>query len=98
MEEKNNRPRQITKPWAFLVYIGGDNDLSDDGLKDIQELCNAGASDQIHVGVEIDTRGEHTGSIRYEITERDWEDKAYRTVIDRLPEKNLVSANKYWDA
>lgn len=76
------------KRWAFLAYIAGDNDLSDAGLEDIQELCDEGASEQVHAGIEIDTYGEHTGSIRYEITEPDWTGKAHRTVIERLPEKD----------
>jgi hypothetical protein len=76
------------KKWAFLVYIAGDNNLSDAGLADIQELCDEGASDDVHVGVEIDTVGEHTGSIRYEITPPDWNGKAHRVVLERLPEKD----------
>lgn len=76
------------KHWAILAYIAGDNNLSDAGLEDVRELCDVGASDQVHVGLEIDTYGEHTGSIRYEITEPDWSGRAYRTVIQRLPEKD----------
>lgn len=78
----------LKRKWALLIYIAGDNNLSDYGLIDIQELCEEGASDRIYVGVEIDTYGEHTGSIRYEITEPDWTGKAHRTVIQRLPEKD----------
>lgn len=76
------------KRWTILAYIAGDNNLSDAGLEDIRELCKVGASKAVHVGVEIDTYGEHTGSIRYEITEPDWTGKAYRTVIERLSEKD----------
>ena len=28
------------KPWAMLAYIAGDNNLSDAGLEDIQEMCD----------------------------------------------------------
>ncbi|WP_145168859.1 clostripain-related cysteine peptidase [Rubripirellula lacrimiformis] len=66
--------------------MAGDNDLSDAGIRDIAELCKVGASADVYVGVEIDTRGEHTGSIRYEITEPEEEGIAYRNVIERLPE------------
>jgi hypothetical protein len=76
------------KRWALLAYIAGDNNLSDAGLADIRELCEVGASQDVHVGVEIDTYGEHTGSLRYEITPADWTGKAHRTVIERLPEKD----------
>jgi hypothetical protein len=83
IKKKSQRRR-----WALLIYIAGDNNLSDAGLEDIQEMCNEGASQDIHVGVELDTYGEHTGSIRYEITEPDWSGQAFRTVIQRLPEKD----------
>ena len=73
------------KPWSLLVYIAGDNNLSDLGLQDIQEMCDVGASSRTHVAVEIDTVGEHTGSIRYEIGEPDWSGYAHRQVIERLP-------------
>lgn len=68
--------------------MAGDNDLSDAGIRDISELCEEGSAPNVHVGVEIDTRGEHTGSIRYEITEPDFEGKAHRTVIERLHESD----------
>ena len=81
-------PGRETRHWALLVYIAGDNNLSDAGLEDIQEMCEEGSSSDLHVGVEIDTYGEHTGSIRYEITEPDWTGTAHRKVIERLPEKD----------
>ncbi len=88
MKKIKSKLKPLKKRWGFLIYIAGDNNLSDAGLEDIQELCNEGASDQVHVGVEIDTFGEHTGSVRYEITDPDWTNKAHRTVIERLPEKD----------
>ncbi|HWR57786.1 MAG TPA: clostripain-related cysteine peptidase [Thermodesulfovibrionales bacterium] len=48
----------------------------------------AGASKDVHVAIQIDTKGEHTGSIRYEIAEPDFEGKPHRTVIERLSEEN----------
>ena len=75
-----------SKPWSLLVYIAGDNNLSDYGLSDIIEMCEVGASTNTHVGVEIDTHGEYDGSVRYDITEPDWTGKAHRVVIQRLPE------------
>ena len=85
-----------TKPWGLLAYIAGDNNLSDAGLEDIIELCQVGASGNVHVGVEIDTYGEHTGSLRYEITEPDWTGQAYRTVIERLNEKDSGDPETLW--
>jgi hypothetical protein len=80
--------RGVTKPWAFLAYIAGDNNLSDAGLEDIEELCQTGASEQVHAAVQIDTYGEHDGSVRYEISERDWQGAAHRVVIQRLKESD----------
>jgi hypothetical protein len=80
--------RGVTKPWAFLAYIAGDNNLSDAGLEDIEELCKTGASEAVHAAVQIDTYGEHDGSIRYEISERDWQGQAHRVVIQRLKESD----------
>jgi hypothetical protein len=83
---KKSGPKR--KRWGLLAYIAGDNNLSSAGLEDVVELCEVGASPDVHVGVEIDTYGEHTGSIRYQIGEADWTGKAHRCVIERLEEKD----------
>ena len=88
MARKKLARKKQKQDWALLIYIAGDNDLSEYGLKDIEELCKEGSSSNVHVGVEIDTLGEHTGSVRYEITAKDWTGKAHRTVIERLKEKD----------
>jgi hypothetical protein len=85
----SKKPNKATsKDWAFLAYIAGDNNLSDAGLEDIEEMCKEGTNAQLYAGVQIDTFGEHEGSIRYEITEKDWTGKAHRTVISRLEESD----------
>lgn len=86
VQQSSDKPEQ--RRWAVLAYIAGDNNLSNAGLEDIQEMCDEGSSKDLHVGVEIDTYGEHTGSVRYEITEPDWTGVGHRTVIERLPEKD----------
>ncbi len=88
MTIRKKTKRAPKRPWSFLVYIAGDNDLSSFGLSDIQEMCKAGSSSRVHVGVEIDTLGDHTGSIRYEITEPDWSGRSYAKEIERLPERD----------
>lgn len=85
---KKSKRRPPKRSWSLLVYIAGDNDLSDFGLEDIREMCETGASASTHVAVEIDTEGDYTGSIRYEIGEPDWSGHSYRRVIERLPEKD----------
>jgi hypothetical protein len=78
----------ILKSWGIYTYIAGDNNLSDAGLIDIQEMEKAGASKDVHVAIQIDTKGDHTGSVRYEIAEPDFEGISHRMVIERLPEEN----------
>ena len=85
---RTNRGKGRVKNWSLLVYIAGDNNLSDAGLVDIEEMCREGASGSVHVGVQIDTAGEHDGSIRYEVSEPDWTGKSHRIVIERLPESD----------
>ena len=74
------------KPWAFLAYIAGDNDLSDAGLEDIQEMCDVGSSGVVHAAVQIDTEGAFDGVVRYEITPPDPTGVAHRVVVERLAE------------
>jgi hypothetical protein len=78
----------VKKTWGIYTYIAGDNNLSDAGLVDIREMETAGASKDVHVAIQIDTAGEHDGSIRYEISEPDFSKKSHRIVIERLPEQN----------
>ncbi len=87
-EKRKREPNPSKREWAFLVYIGGDNNLSEAGLEDIEELCYEGSSDKVYTGVEIDTYGELSGSIRYEITVPDWNGDAHRVVLERLEEKD----------
>lgn len=81
----------VKKKWSMLAYIAGDNSLSDFALLDVQEMCNEGSSNDIHVGVQVDTAGEFDGLIRYEITPRDFSGVGHRTVIQRLPESDTGS-------
>jgi hypothetical protein len=74
------------KSWSFLAYIAGDNNLSDAGLEDITEMCDAGATKTVHAAVQIDTKGDFDGVVRYEISERDATGHSHRVVIERLKE------------
>lgn len=51
-------------------------------------MCEVGSSERTHAAVQIDTKGEHDGSGRYEISEPDWSGKAHRIETERLPESN----------
>src|ERR1043166_7403101 len=76
------------KTWSMIAYIGGDNDLSDNGIEDIEEMCQQGTDATLYAGVEIDTYGDHTGSVRYEISEPDATGDAHKIEIERLAERD----------
>ncbi len=78
----------VRKSWGIYVYIAGDNNLSDNGLIDINEIVAAGSSKDVHIAIQIDTRGDFDGSVRYEISEPDFAGHSHRTVIERLAEQN----------
>jgi hypothetical protein len=83
-----NTPSLPRKPWALIAYIAGDNDLSDAGIQDLEEMSQEGTDKTAYAGVELDTIGEHDGSIRYEICEPDATGVPHRMVIQRLGERN----------
>lgn len=83
-----NTPSLPRKPWALIAYIAGDNNLSDDGIEDVEEMSREGTDRTAYAGVELDTIGEHDGSIRYEICEPDPTGVPHRMVIERLSERN----------
>jgi len=87
MAQKKTRTN-TRKDWAIYTYIAGDNNLSDYGLLDISEMEKAGGSRNLHIAIQMDTAGEHDGSVRYEIGEPDFSGESHRAVIMRLPEQN----------
>lgn len=43
--------------WTFMVYLAGDNNLSDFGVEDVNEMRQVGSSDDVNVLVELDRAG-----------------------------------------
>ena len=77
------------KDFSFFTYMAGDNNLSEYGLRDIEEMQKTGSASNTNVLVEIDQAGDFDGVIRYEISKKDPRTgKADRIVKDRLPEKD----------
>lgn len=54
------------KPWTALVWIAGDNNLDEYGLKDIDEMKRVGSSDQLDIVVQFDRAGD-SGTRRYHL-------------------------------
>lgn len=74
------------KVWSMLAYICVDDPiLSDAGRRDIEEMVHGGITDETHIGAQIDTQGDF-GSLRYEVSEPDFNGVSHRQVIERLPE------------
>lgn len=50
--------------WTFMVYMAGDNNLSDAGDTDLEEMMKVGSNENVNVVVEFDNAGE-LGTNRY---------------------------------
>ena len=47
--------------WTYLVYLGGDNDLSDAGERDLWEMAAVGSTPEVNIVAQFDRIGEdHT--------------------------------------
>lgn len=57
-----------TKKWTIMVYLAGDNDLDEDGARDIAEMAKVGSSSDVNVIAQFDRAGE-AGTQRLYITE-----------------------------
>jgi hypothetical protein len=86
-KRKQNKKSLSPRRWAFLAYIAGDNNLSDNGIEDIA-MAAVGTSRSSYAGVHIDREGDHDGSIRYEISEPDETGQSHRVGIERLPKSD----------
>ncbi len=55
------------KPWTFLVYLAGDNNLDAAAMADLMEMKAVGSSDAVDVVAQIDGLGDG-GARRYRLT------------------------------
>jgi hypothetical protein len=73
--------------------MAGDNNLSEDGVKDIREMEETGEGQETFCIVEFDSQGPQpggfNGTIRYEITQKDPRTgKGHRKVIERFEDRD----------
>ncbi len=59
--------------WTFMVYLAGDNNLSDAGDNDLGEMRTVGSTADVNVVAEFDNAGDR-GTVRYHV-QRDGEDE-----------------------
>jgi len=77
----------------MTVYMAGDNNLSEDGVRDIREMEETGEGQETFCLVEFDSQGPQpdgfNGTIRYEITQKDPRTgKGHRKVIERFEDRD----------
>jgi hypothetical protein len=60
--------------WTFMVYLAGDNNLSDAGERDLGEMRQVGSTEQVNVVVEFDRIGSDHETRRY-LIQRDGVDE-----------------------
>ncbi|MEK7812948.1 MAG: S8 family serine peptidase, partial [Candidatus Desantisbacteria bacterium] len=70
----HNALKQV-KPWTFMVYLDGDNDLEDAAIDDFLEMAKVGSTDKINIVVQFDRipgynsdHGDWTGTKMFYIT------------------------------
>jgi hypothetical protein len=68
--------------WTILIYLAGDNDLSDASLRDLDEMEAVGSTDSVQVVVQSDTLG---GPVQ-----RLWVGQGSSTILDDLGEQNMA--------
>ena len=80
-----NTPIYPTKPWTFLVYIAGDNDLDPSARFDLQEMRWGASGEHVHAVAQFDSRDD--AAYRYRFV-----DGQQEQVGDPLPEINSGDA------
>ena len=70
--------------WTFMVYLAGNNNLSDAGDEDLREMRSIGSTPDVNVVVEFDNAGQD-GTRRYRLA-RDGADEAEKEEMEQLPE------------
>jgi len=85
----HNRYREDSKKeWAMLIYVAAENNLSDNVLPDLKELCKVGSTPHLHIGLEVDMKGTRYDSMRYEVSEPDWTGQAHLIEVEELKEQD----------
>ena len=78
-----------TKKWTILVYLAGDNNLDEDGARDIAEMAKVGSNDDINIIAQFDRAGA-AGTQRFYITKGGGYEK---DGIENLGETNTGDPN-----
>jgi hypothetical protein len=91
--------RAMTAQWTFMVYMGGDNDLEDEGVKDFNEMEMEGSDPYMNIVVQFDR-----SAGPYDTSNGNWADtrrflvtKDYDTNIINSPLKGVLGEKNMAD-
>jgi len=56
------------KQWTMLVYLAGDNNLDQEGIKDMAEMAKVGSTPNVDVVVQFDRAGKKAVTARYHVS------------------------------
>ncbi len=59
------------KKWTFMVYLAGDNNLSDAGETDLAEMAKVGSTEDVNIIAEFDCVGDEANTKRFFIKKED---------------------------
>jgi hypothetical protein len=75
-----------TRQWTVLVYMVGDNNLSDAAWSDINEMEEAGSTDAVQVVVQWELSSQYTS-----VAPKAYQGSVYRTPIVKDADPNMVA-------
>jgi len=59
------KARVQQKPWTFMVYMAGDNNLDPDGVQDLKEMKKVGSTNNVNVIAQFDRATGHAAKRYY---------------------------------
>jgi len=80
-----------TQPkWTFMVYLAGDNNLSDAAERDLEEMAAVGSTAGVNIVAELDCIDEHRNSKRYYVKQGELQEVADLGETDSGDPNNLL--------
>lgn len=97
-------PRVVSQrdKWTFLVYMGGDNSLEDEGIGDFLEMAKVGSTLDVNIVVQFDRTeggdaryGDWTGTLRFYVDKKaqPWQNQS----VEDLGELDMGNPNTLVD-
>jgi carboxypeptidase T len=81
----DNPNEAMTSQWTFMVYMGADNNLEEDGIRDFNEMEMQGSDPNVNIVVQFDR------APAYDPTNGDWKDTR-RFLVMRDYNTNIINS------